>query len=151
MIVVKVDESFALLVDSASLQLAAQATLEHQEKSIEGDLSVVVTDDEHIQELNLQYRGIDSPTDVLSFPADFIDPDTGKTYLGDVIISYTKCQEQAQSANHSTEQELILLVIHGVLHLIGYDHIKSKDKEQMWSVQIEILKGLGYNGIMWTD
>ena len=151
MIIVKVDDSFTSQVDSASLQLAAQATLEYQEKFAEADLSIVITDNSQIQAMNLQFRGIDSPTDVLSFPADFLDPDTGQTYLGDVIISYPKCYAQAQSADHSVDQELTLLVIHGVLHLIGYDHNHIEGKKRMWSVQTDILKQLGYNGIRLAD
>ncbi|MCJ7662408.1 MAG: rRNA maturation RNase YbeY [Anaerolineales bacterium] len=126
------------------MKFAAQNTLEFQNMSIETDLSIVITDNEQIQALNLQYRGIDSSTDVLSFPADFVDPDNKKTYLGDVIISYPKCLEQAQSANHSTNDELILLVVHGVLHLLGFDHIQNDDKKRMWSLQAVILKQLDY-------
>lgn len=151
MIVVKVDDSFAPQVDSASVQLAAQSTLEYQEKFPEADLSIVITDNEQIQALNLQFRGIDSPTDVLSFPAEFIDPDTGKTYLGDVIISYPTCRAQARSANHSADHELTLLVVHGVLHLIGYDHTLSEETKRMWAAQAEILERLGYNDIIMAD
>ena len=114
---------------------------------MEADLSIVIIDNEQMQALNLHYRGIDSSTDVLSFPADFVDPDNEKTYLGDVIISYPKCLEQAQSANHSTSEELILLVVHGTLHLLGYDHIQYDEKKRMWSLQAEILEQLEYTDI----
>lgn len=144
MINVIVDDVFTPQVDSVNLKFAAQKTLEFQNMSIETDLSIVITDNEHMQALNLQYRGIDSSTDVLSFPADFVDPDNKKTYLGDVIISYPKCLDQAQSANLSTNDELILLVVHGVLHLLGFDHIQDDDKKSMWSLQAVILKQLDY-------
>jgi probable rRNA maturation factor len=111
----------------------------------------VITDNEQVQALNQQFRRVDSSTDVLSFPADFIDPDTLKTYLGDVIISYPICLAQAQSANHPVDQELAILVVHGVLHLMGYDHINTKDKKQMWSLQADILKRLGYKDIKLPD
>ena len=147
MINVMVDDIFAPQVDSVNLKLAAQKTLELQNKSTEADLSIVIIDNEEMQALNLQYRGIDSSTDVLSFPADFVDPDNEKTYLGDVIISYPKCLEQAQSANHSANEELILLVVHGVLHLLGYDHNQDDEKKRMWSLQAEILEQLEYKDI----
>ena len=147
MINVMVDDVFAPQVDSVNLKHAAQKTLELQNRSIETDLSIVIIDDDQMQSLNLHYRGIDSSTDVLSFPADFVDPDNEKTYLGDVIISYPKCLEQAQSANHSTNEELILLVVHGTLHLLGYDHIQYDEKKRMWSLQAEILEQLEYTDI----
>ena len=147
MINVMVDDVFAPQVDSVNLKHAAQKTLELQNRSIETDLSIVIIDDEQMQSLNLHYRGIDSSTDVLSFPADFVDPDNEKTYLGDVIISYPKCLEQAQSANHSTNEEIILLVVHGTLHLLGYDHIQYDEKKRMWSLQAEILEQLEYTDI----
>jgi len=147
MINVMVDEEFAPQVDSVNLKHAAQKTLELQNKSIETDLSIVIIDDEQMHALNLHYRGIDSSTDVLSFPADFVDPDNEKTYLGDVIISYPKCLEQAQSANHSTNKELTLLVVHGVLHLLGYDHIQYDEKKRMWSLQAEILEQLEFTNL----
>jgi probable rRNA maturation factor len=151
MIIVKVDDSFASEVDTARLQLAAQETLDYQGKYSEADLSIVITDYKQVQALNQQFRRVDSSTDVLSFPADFIDPDTLKTYLGDVIISYPICLAQAQSANHPVDQELAILVVHGVLHLMGYDHINTKDKKQMWSLQADILKRLGYKDIKLPD
>lgn len=147
MINVKVDDSFASEVDPSRLQLAAQVTLEHQEKYAEADLSIVITDDAQVQTLNQQFRGVNSSTDVLSFPADFVDPDTQKKYLGDVIISYPICIDQAKSMNHSVDQELAVLVVHGVLHLMGYDHIHSKDRKIMWALQAVILERLGYKEI----
>lgn len=151
MIIVKVDDSFASNVDKAKLQLTAQATLNYQEKYSEADLSIVITDNEQIQALNQKFRGVDSSTDVLSFPADFVDPDTLNTYLGDVIISYPFCLEQAQSANHSVDHEIAILVVHGVLHLMGYDHIHTQDKKHMWSLQANILERLGYKDIKLPD
>jgi probable rRNA maturation factor len=147
MINVMVDELFEPQVDSVNLKLAAQKTLEMHHELIEADLSVVILDNEQMQALNLQYRGADVTTDVLSFPADFVDPENEKPYLGDVVISFPKCCEQAQSANLSTDEELILLVVHGVLHLLGYDHIKEHEKTHMWSLQAKILDQLGYTDI----
>jgi probable rRNA maturation factor len=86
---------------------------------------------------------VDSPTDVLSFSADFEDPDLENRYLGDVVISLPRAIHQAQARGHNTEQELQLLVVHGVLHLLGYDHLTGDDKNQMWSLQDQILNDLG--------
>ncbi len=125
------------------LQNAAGETLRHQ-SALEGvDLSIVLADDEHLRALNRDYRGIDAPTDVLSFPAGEADPETGTLYLGDVILSVPRAKEQARMAGHALEAEAQLLVVHGVLHLLGHDHDGEQDKARMWAAQSEILAGLG--------
>ena len=124
------------------LREAAQATLAHTASTPESDLTVMLGDDALLQELNFQYLGIAAPTDVLSFPAGEIDPDTGRVYLGDVVVSYPRAQLQS-AGRHSLEEELQLLVVHGVLHLLGYDHGAAEDKSKMWAVQEQILKILG--------
>jgi probable rRNA maturation factor len=106
-------------------------------------LTLVLTGDEAIQELNRQYLGFDSPTDVLSFPAGEVDPETQEFYLGDVILSYPRAQAQAAAAGHPLEAELQLLTVHGVLHLLGYDHAERQEKDLMWSEQDRILTILG--------
>lgn len=106
------------------------------------ELTLVVTDDSQIQELNNQYLGVDSPTDVLSFPLDEIDPETNLRYLGDIIISFPRCLEQAQKSGHTTEAEMELLVVHAVLHLLGFDHAEPDQKAQMWDLQKKILTEL---------
>jgi probable rRNA maturation factor len=99
----------------------------------------VITGDTELQQLNKDFLGIDSPTDVLSFPSDEVDPSTGKLYLGDIIISYPRAVQQAQGEGHPVSAELELLIIHGTLHLLGYDHGESEEKQRMWAVQTEIL------------
>ncbi len=99
--------------------------------------------DEDVRILNQRFLGIDAPTDVLSFPAGDTDPETGRGYLGDVIISMPWAVDQAVQRGHSTEAELQVLVVHGVLHLLGYDHATSAEKKRMWSIQGKILTGLG--------
>ena len=106
------------------------------------ELTLVVTDDSQIQELNNQYLGVDSPTDVLSFPLDEIGPETNLRYLGDIIISFPRCLEQAQKSGHTTEAEMELLVVHAVLHLLGFDHAEPDQKAQMWDLQKKILTEL---------
>ena len=111
--------------------------------SVDADLSIVITGDEDVRILNQRFLGIDAPTDVLSFPAGEIDPETGRGYLGDVIISLSRAVDQAVQRGHSTEAELQVLVVHGVLHLLGYDHATSAEKNRMWSIQGKILAALG--------
>ena len=113
----------------------------------EYELSIVITGDDEVQSLNQQYLGVDAPTDVLSFPANEVDPDTKNLYLGDIIISYPRAQAQAHARGGSDFSELQLLVVHGVLHLFGYDHADEDQKAQMWSFQIQVLKDLGLESI----
>lgn len=124
---------------------AALAVLAHQ--STDGDLTIVLTDDAHLHELNREYLDIDAPTDVLSFPASETDPETARRYLGDILISVPRAEEQARAAGHMLEAEIQLLIAHGTLHLLGYDHARDDDKARMWKVQAEILERLGLQGI----
>jgi probable rRNA maturation factor len=133
------------LVSAKIIKRAAQTALTHQ--SAEGDITVVLTDDASLQELNREYLGIDAPTDVLSFPASETDPETGARYLGDILISIPQADAQAKLANHPLESEVQLLVVHGVLHLLGYDHAEATEKSKMWKAQAEILDRLGLSGI----
>jgi probable rRNA maturation factor len=129
------------------LERAARAVLEHESESTEHDLSIVLTDNARLHELNLNYLGVDSPTDVLSFPASETDPETGARYLGDILISIPRAQEQADAAGHPLESEVQLLVVHGVLHLLGHDHGEPEEKSRMWKAQAEILESLGLGNI----
>jgi probable rRNA maturation factor len=108
-----------------------------------GDLTIVLVDDARIQELNRDFLGHDATTDVLSFPADEADPDTGHRYLGDVVISFVRAVEQAIEGGHTVEAEMQLLVVHGVLHLLGHDHASKGEKERMWAAQAKVLESLG--------
>lgn len=124
------------------LEAAAQACLEaiHQQ---DAELSILLADDETIQRFNREYLGLDAPTDVLSFPAGEMDPESGAQYLGDIIISLPHAQAQAAAAGHSPLDELQLLAVHGVLHLAGYDHADAQDKAAMWALQAQVLADLG--------
>lgn len=138
-------DSFAPLVDSTLIKRSASTTLTSQEILPKTDLTISITDDSHVRQLNLQYRNIDAPTDVLAFPAEYIDPDTGHNYLGDIIISFERASKQAKSSHHPVNNELQLLVVHGVLHLLGFDHDQIDKKNEMWSAQNQILKLMGAN------
>jgi len=142
-ILITVQENFRELVSDQILNSAAETVLLECDVLDSPSLLIRITDDEELQSLNLQYRGIDKPTDVLSFPADFTDPDLESRYLGDIVISYFRAEEQAQKRGHFIEAELQLLVVHGLLHLLGYDHGDMMDKEEMWSIQSRILAKLG--------
>ncbi|MFC1922446.1 rRNA maturation RNase YbeY [Chloroflexota bacterium] len=135
-------DQYSDFLNSSHLERSVLAALNHQGVSPDSDLTILVDDDQRIQKLNYEYLSIDAPTDVLAFPAGFSDPDTGHTYLGDVIISFPQAKSQANKQGHPLEAEIQLLVVHGVLHLLGFDHLESEDKEIMWSAQSQILNQL---------
>jgi probable rRNA maturation factor len=128
---------------------AAQAVLESQ--STDGDLTIVLTDNAQLHELNRDYLGINAPTDVLSFPASETDPETGRRYLGDILISVPRAGEQARAAGHALEAEIQLLTVHGTLHLLGYDHAEAEEKAHMWKAQAKVLERLGLSEIEITE
>jgi len=129
------------------LEGTVRAALDNQSADFDSELTIVLTDDVKVQELNRDYLGIDSPTDVLSFPASETDPETGSTYIGDIIISMPYAAKSAEKAGHPVEAEVQLLVVHGVLHLLGHDHARPKEKAKMWEAQAEILETLGLGNI----
>lgn len=122
------------------LERAAETALQVMEAS--GELSLLIGSDAALQKLNRNFLGIDAPTDVLSFPDRDTDPETERTYWGDIAISYPRAAAQAQAMGHSPEDELLLLTVHGVLHLLGHDHYETEERERMWALQAEILERL---------
>lgn len=126
-----------------AVRLAVEATLKHEGVK-ERFLSVVLTSDEVIHEYNRSFRSVDRPTDVLSFPADegdgLLAPPDG--FLGDIMISVPRAKEQGAALGHSTEREILFLTVHGVLHLLGYDHMLKQDEEKMFPVQREIVNSI---------
>ena len=143
MIFVKKIKRFSPNLPTAIVENAAAAALRHQSAPEDATLTIVLADDKRLQRLNRDYLGVDAPTDVLSFPADQTDPETGSPYLGDIIVSMQRAGEQAASAGHPVEAEVQLLVVHGVLHLLGHDHAEADEKARMWQAQAEILAQLG--------
>ena len=117
----------------------------------DADMTIVLTDDSQLHELNHEYLGVDAPTDVLSFPASETDPETGTPYLGDILISIPRATQQAQAAGHPVEAEVQLLVVHGTLHLLGYDHGEAQEKARMWKVQAEVMSRLGLSHVKIQD
>ena len=113
-------------------------------------VSVTFVDNKYIHKINKKYRGIDRPTDVISFA--FIDgqgnydkilSSSGVVVLGDIYISIDKAKEQAEEYGHSLHRELSFLFVHGLLHLLGYDHMKEEDEKIMFRLQDEILSAKG--------
>lgn len=143
MINVKVKAKFRSEISKAVISQTAAAVIAHMQPEQDQDITIVIEDDAFIQKLNRTYLGIDSPTDVLSFSTDEIDPESNNNYLGDIIISLPRAAEQAQKAGHAIQSEVQLLIVHGILHLSGYDHADLSSKQEMWRVQQELIDLLG--------
>jgi probable rRNA maturation factor len=133
--------------DNALLERAARFTLDHESAPADAELTIVLSDDAQLRELNKQYLGIDAPTDVLSFPSEEVDPETEIPYLGDIILSIPRATEQAESAGLRVEEEAQLLVVHGTLHLLGHDHSEADEKARMWQAQAEVMVKLGLSHV----
>ena len=144
---IQIDDQFQDQVGLDLLHRAASETLAHQQAKEPYELAVVVTGDEVLHELNRRHRDVDAPTDVLAFPDDTRGPFVGAPglprYLGDVIISFPRADAQAAEAGHDVQVELQLLVVHGVLHLLGYDDLEEEQRARMWDAQAGVLKALG--------
>ena len=142
------------------LDMVMQEVLLAENCPYEAQVNLLITNNDGIREYNRQYRNIDNPTDVLSFPnldfaepgdfeidedreADYFDPDSGELILGDIIISVEKVAEQAESYGHSQKREFAFLVAHSMLHLSGYDHMEPEEAAVMEAKQEQILSGLG--------
>lgn len=124
------------------LKRAATLTLERQQAAENVTLTVRLATADEVRQLNRTYRGKDSETDVLSFKINDVLPD-GSFYLGDIVIATEVAREQARAAGHELLNELALLVVHGVLHLMGHDHANNAQKEAMWAQQSDLLAALG--------
>jgi probable rRNA maturation factor len=124
------------------LERAARAALDHVNAG-PGELSLILVGEARMREYNQQFAKQDAPTDVLSFVDGTIDPESEMTYYGDVIICHPIADLQASQQGHALSEELTLLAIHGVLHLLGYDHDEPETHQRMWLVQDAILEKLG--------
>lgn len=132
---IQVNPPFEALVDVALIERAVAGTLAFAGLATPAELSVLITDDAELHQLNRTYRSVDAPTDVLSFGDDaadeqpaFVRPPDAPRYLGDLAISYERVIVQAAEYGHSRERELAFLTVHGVLHLLGYDHERGADE-----------------------
>ncbi len=140
----QIDPLFQNDIDAKQLSNLAQDALQYCQRP-NAEMTLVIAADETVQSLNRQYRGVDAPTDVLSFAetdsaAGFDLPEQAPPYLGDVIIAAPTAARQAQTMGHALFEEIQLLTIHGILHLLGYDHRSPAEKDPMWRKQAEILR-----------
>ena len=154
------DDSFDFDYEEAAKSIIEQA-LDYLKCPYEVQLNLTLTDNKGIHAINKEYRQIDRPTDVLSFPLvdypepnffpdnleemaeDYFDLDTGELMLGDIIISVEKCKEQAKEYGHSELREYSFLIVHSMLHLFGYDHMEDDERLVMEEKQREILDKAG--------
>jgi probable rRNA maturation factor len=132
-------------VDAARLAATAETVLAQHQRATDSTFTIVITSNEQVVALNQQYRGIDASTDVLSFPADAppVEIPGEPPYLGDLIIAYPYAAEQAEREKHPLADSLALLVVHGTLHLLGYDHDTPENRAAMWKAQETALLALG--------
>jgi probable rRNA maturation factor len=133
---------FIEIAETPELIETAEKAAAYSLKGQKNDLSIVFCDDSYIQKLNSQFRSIDRPTDVLSFPSEETDPESGNRYLGDIVISYERAVLQAAEAKNPVLAEISMLVVHGILHLLGYDHDTVEKKSIMWAAQSDLLLSL---------
>jgi len=143
MITLQINKKFSDLISSTYLEEIAANIFTFLEIEPQSDLSILIENDAALKKLNNLYRGINQPTDVLSFDSDEINPETGFSSLGDIAISFPTAEKQANEANHPVTNEVILLLVHAILHLTGYDHNTKEEKQEMWAEQQSVLDHLG--------
>jgi probable rRNA maturation factor len=149
-IVVEVDETYADEVNAGDLVRAIAAVLQAEQRP-DGEVTLLVTDDAAVAAYNEQYRGVEGPTDVLSFAAQeptpgFVTAPEMANYLGDIVIALPFTRRQAAALDRPLIDELRLLAIHGALHLLGYDHAEPDEEAVMWAKQDAILAELANSG-----
>ncbi|MBQ7717893.1 MAG: rRNA maturation RNase YbeY [Clostridia bacterium] len=136
----------------ALIKKAVRYVIEHSKMSGDYEISVTITDNGKIKEINREFRDIDKETDVLSFPMlEFSEPEVpfeeeeaeADMPLGDIVISLEKAASQAAEYGHGTEREIAYLTVHSMLHLLGYDHMEDEDRLKMRAREKQIMKGLG--------
>jgi probable rRNA maturation factor len=128
-------------INAERLILAVETTLAQQEAVAGCQITIVITDNESVQALNNEFRKVDAPTDILSFP--FSGDARFASYLGDLVIAFPYASAQAEREAHPLEDSLMLLVVHGTLHLLGYDHDTPENRQDMWDEQEQALLALG--------
>lgn len=146
------------------IRAVIEQAVDYEKCPYETEVNVILTDNQAIHEVNKEYRQVDRPTDVLSFPMieystpadfdsleedmencpqDYFNPDTGELILGDIMISVEKVTEQADKYGHSKERELAFLTAHSMMHLFGYDHMEESEAKVMEAKQSAVLELLG--------
>lgn len=135
-------------VDEGSLQALTMHAMAHMKVHPDADVAIVLVDEKTMSDLHLQWMDEPGPTDVLSFPMDELRPglegdDAVEGILGDIVLCPTVAQQQAEAAGHSLMDELHLLTVHGMLHLLGFDHAEPEEEKEMFGLQGEILRAFG--------
>jgi probable rRNA maturation factor len=138
-----------LKIDRRAIRRLTKLILEEHGEP-EGDVTIVFAEDDFVHDLNLAYRGVDRPTDVLAFsmsegeePGDTGDPEDLEIILGDVVVSVDRAAVQARRYKRTEEQEILKLVAHGVLHLLGYDHESARERAEMRRLENRHIRALG--------
>ena len=147
---IRIEKPFTGLVSKVWLRHAVKLTLIHTGISSPIELGLVIAGDDTVHELNRSYRGVDRTTDVIAFALSersanaqqFITPPDDVIHLGEVIISYPQAKRQAEEQRHPLEHELALLVAHGVLHLLGYDHELPEQEQKMRAMESKVLDAI---------
>ena len=147
---IRIEKPFVSLVSKQWLRQAVKLTLIHTGISSPVELGLVIAGDDTVHELNRSYRSVDSTTDVIAFALSerrakaepFITPPDDVNHLGEVIISYPQAKRQADEQRHPLERELALLVAHGVLHLLGYDHELPEQAQKMRALESQVMDAI---------
>ena len=151
---IRIEKPFVGLVSKQWLRRAVRLTLVHTGVSSPVELGLVIAGDETVHELNRIYRNVDRTTDVIAFALSergakaepFVAPPDDVIHLGEVIISYPQAKRQAEEQRHPLERELALLVVHGVLHLLGYDHELPEQEQKMRAMESRVLDAIKIRG-----
>jgi probable rRNA maturation factor len=154
---VQVEAPWREAVDEAAVRELASRVLMSEGVAAPAEVSVVITDDETLRELNRRYLDRDEPTDVLSFALGeestqtevgepFVGPPDGVSHLGEVIVSFPTAERQAREQGHGVDREIAHLVVHGLLHLLGYDHQEPEEEQRMRSLEDGFLAAAGRAG-----
>jgi probable rRNA maturation factor len=141
-ILIRRERNLRLPVSAAAVRRAVRRTLEAEASRKDCSVSVVLAGEGTVARLNASFRGVARATDVLSFSAGHLDPETGLVHIGDIVISLPRAAEQAAARKAPLEHEVLLLAVHGTLHLLGHDHARAAEKKRMWRAQTQILKEL---------
>ena len=147
---IRIEKPFVSLVSKQWLRRAVKLTLVYTGISSPVELGLVIAGDETVHELNRSYRSVDSTTDVIAFALSergekdevFIAPPDDIIHLGEIIVSYPQAKRQAEEQRHPLERELALLVSHGVLHLLGYDHELPEQEQKMRAMEAKVLDAI---------
>ena len=131
-------------VDELELLACSKYVLEQMRVHPQADLCIKLVDEEAMEVLHVQWMDLPGPTDVMSFPMDELRPgregsDPQEGVLGDIVLCPSVAERQAREAGHATEEELLLLTTHGILHLLGYDHAEADDEKEMFELQRQLL------------